>query len=124
MSSDSDPSPSSLSDGDALLLKHYGRDIMQDVTGAIAQSIFCMFTLINTICDTYDGPLPGGGKLCMQSSLVGWVSSIGTNITCTAAPQDDARVEFVWERVHNVNRKNPESLSAHGGEDLTKIIPG
>jgi hypothetical protein len=44
MSSDSDLSLSlavALSDTDALILKHYGRDIMQDSVGAIVQSIFC-----------------------------------------------------------------------------------
>jgi hypothetical protein len=96
-----------------------------------------VFTLVNTVCNTYDsGALFDRGQICVHSGVVGWALSLGTNVTCTAlvwfkawytktliwnaaadhmsdqaASQDDARVEFVWESLHNVNRKNP--LNTH-----------
>jgi hypothetical protein len=46
MSSDSDTTLSAgLSDADAQLLKHYGRDIMQDAASVIAEGIFCSQSL-------------------------------------------------------------------------------
>ncbi|KAF8145645.1 hypothetical protein K438DRAFT_1871590 [Mycena galopus ATCC 62051] len=42
-----------------------------------------VFGLIKTICDGFDGPLPGGDRICPQSATIAWAFSAGTNLACT-----------------------------------------
>ncbi|KAJ7481344.1 hypothetical protein B0H11DRAFT_2280248 [Mycena galericulata] len=39
-----------------------------------------IFSVIDTACSNYDGPLPG---ICYQAGAVGWGLSAATNLTCT-----------------------------------------
>ncbi|KAJ7482063.1 hypothetical protein B0H11DRAFT_2022964 [Mycena galericulata] len=39
-----------------------------------------IFSVIDTACSNYDGPLPG---VCYQAGAVGWGLSAATNLTCT-----------------------------------------
>ncbi|KAJ7835452.1 hypothetical protein B0H14DRAFT_3871062 [Mycena olivaceomarginata] len=42
-----------------------------------------VFTLVDIICYTHHGSLPGGEKICPKAAILGWALSVGTNVICT-----------------------------------------
>jgi hypothetical protein len=65
-----------------LLLASFGQLLFVHIGGHHQHSL-SVFTLVDIICYTHHGSLPGGEKICPKAAILGWALSVGTNVICT-----------------------------------------
>ncbi|KAF7341392.1 hypothetical protein MVEN_01875900 [Mycena venus] len=65
-----------------------------------------IFSVIDIVCFSYEGLLPGGEQICPQASLIAWTFSVGTNVLCTILIGRKALQHRKMMRALNVHRKS------------------
>ncbi|KAF8191015.1 hypothetical protein K438DRAFT_2018445 [Mycena galopus ATCC 62051] len=61
----------------------YGQRMLAIAIPCILLLVSFVFNLIDIVCASYDGPLPGGEIICPVAARTGWAFSAATNIVCT-----------------------------------------